>query len=185
MSDHPGRYSARIVLGLLSQHPPYSWCFPLVLFHLWIPTLFSGYKSHWPMLCSQLSPISLPHCTIPLQCSQYLWQWSWIKSDFSYLTKVFEHFPSFLHFFILHPRIYHWFQRKRKGEGEWVGGREREKKHRCERTINQLPPKWAVTGDWTCNLGMCPNQESNPWPFGLQDNTPTNWAIPTRVNIFF
>ena len=30
-----------------------------------------------------------------------------------------------------------------------------------ERNINQLPPVCAPTGDWTYNLGMCPDWESN------------------------
>ena len=41
------------------------------------------------------------------------------------------------------------------------GGRE-------ERNIYQLPP--------TCDLGICPNQGSNPQPFGVLDGAPTDWA---------
>ena len=43
--------------------------------------------------------------------------------------------------------------------------------------------------DWTRNLGMCPDRESHPRPFGgactgqhvAQDNTPTNWATRARA----
>ena len=42
------------------------------------------------------------------------------------------------------------------------GGRERE------RNIDKLPVVCAPTGDQTLNLGMCPDQQSNPQPFGLQ-----------------
>ena len=45
-----------------------------------------------------------------------------------------------------------------------------------ERSINWLPPKCALTGDQTCNWGMCPDGKANPQPFGVQDNAPTNWA---------
>ena len=33
------------------------------------------------------------------------------------------------------------------------------------------------TGDQTCKLGMCPDWEPNPWPFGVWDHAPTKWAI--------
>ena len=33
VSDHPGRPSARILLGQFSQNPPYPWCLLLVVFH--------------------------------------------------------------------------------------------------------------------------------------------------------
>ena len=37
--------------------------------------------------------------------------------------------------------------------------------------------------DQTRTLGMYPDQESNPQPFGLWDNAPTNWAIAARAQI--
>ena len=60
-------------------------------------------------------------------------------------------------------------------ETEWGGAREREPVM-WERNIDWLPPIRAPTRDWTWNLGMCPDQESNPQPFGVQDDTPTNRA---------
>ena len=45
------------------------------------------------------------------------------------------------------------------------GGREGEK-HQCVVT-SHTPP----TEDLAHNPGMCPDQESNRQPFGLQDNT--------------
>ena len=32
--------------------------------------------------------------------------------------------------------------------------------------------------------GMCPDQESNRWPFDLGDRCPTNWATPVRAFYF-
>ena len=54
--------------------------------------------------------------------------------------------------------------------------REEEKaiEKESERNINLLPPVCALTGDKTCNLGVCPQWESNPQPFGVQDNAPTD-----------
>ena len=52
-----------------------------------------------------------------------------------------------------------------------------------ERNINWLPLLHTLTGDGICNLDMFPNQESNPWPFGVQDDTSTNWATPARAII--
>ena len=44
---------------------------------------------------------------------------------------------------------------------------------------------YASTGDWTCNLSMCPDQGSNPQDFGTQDDAPTNWAIWPGLGPFF
>ena len=63
--------------------------------------------------------------------------------------------------------------------------RERETDRQTERhtsvwkrNINPLPLICAPTGDQTYNLGMCPDRESNPQPFGVWDDaTPSNWTI--------
>ena len=44
--------------------------------------------------------------------------------------------------------------------------REKERK----RNINELPLVHAPTWDWTCNPGMCPDQESNLRHFALLDD---------------
>ena len=44
--------------------------------------------------------------------------------------------------------------------------REREGKHQCVAACRVLH-----TGDLVCNLGTCPDWESNWWPFGLQVST--------------
>ena len=38
-----------------------------------------------------------------------------------------------------------------------------------ERNINWLPAARAPTRDPTCNPGICPDWELNPWPFSLWD----------------
>ena len=61
-----------------------------------------------------------------------------------------------------------------------------------ERNIDWLPPIHVPTGDWTgdqkCNLGICPEQESNPKPFGIWDNLQIT-ELPARVeyiqNIYY
>ena len=67
-----------------------------------------------------------------------------------------------------------------KGKGkvrgaERGGEKEREREeHRCsEKNMDQLPLVCTLTGGKTCNLGMCPDQESNPQSFSLGDNVPT------------
>ena len=45
-----------------------------------------------------------------------------------------------------------------------------------ERNVNQVPPICTLTGDGTHNLGMCPDWELNPQPFGVQDDATSNWA---------
>ena len=42
---------------------------------------------------------------------------------------------------------------------------------------------YASNGDQICNLGKCPDQESNPQTFGLQDDTPANWATQARAEL--
>ena len=39
-----------------------------------------------------------------------------------------------------------------------------------------MPPTHTLTGDRTHNLGMCPDLELSPQPFGVQDDVPTNLA---------
>ena len=45
-----------------------------------------------------------------------------------------------------------------------------------KRNIDWLPPICTLIGDQTNNLGICPDWESNPLIFGIQDDAPTNWA---------
>ena len=65
-------------------------------------------------------------------------------------------------------------------------GREGKETSMRERNIRGLPLSHAPTRGQTCNLGMCPEWESNSWPFGLWEDAPTNWAILARAkfNIF-
>ena len=45
-----------------------------------------------------------------------------------------------------------------------------------ERNIDRLPPTHTPSRDQNCYLGMCPDWELNPSPFGVRDDTPTNWV---------
>ena len=71
------------------------------------------------------------------------------------------------------------------GEVTWVGHslnlathilkQERERGASVfERNIDLLPPTHAPTGDQTHSPGVCPDQGSNPQPFGVQDDAPTH-----------
>ena len=62
----------RILLGQFSQNPSYSWCFLLVIFHLWPPVCSLAVNSHFLMQVLELGPVSFPDCNIPLQWSLYL-----------------------------------------------------------------------------------------------------------------
>ena len=83
----------------------------------------------------------------------------------------------------IHSRLFLFFNPHAKiclliSEKERERGRE---KHRCE--IDNVREKdWsaasctAPSGDWTLSLDMCPDQESNPQPFGVWDDAPANWV---------
>ena len=53
-------------------------------------------------------------------------------------------------------------------------GREKEREILMwDRNIDWLLPIHTPTGNWTCNLSMCPDWELNSHPFGVRDDTPT------------
>ena len=67
-------------------------------------------------------------------------------------------------------------ERERKGERE---------KYQCETSTGSLPyvPR-APSRDQTHNLGMCPDQELNLWPFGIWDDasaTEPHWPELQKV----
>ena len=62
---------------------------------------------------------------------------------------------------------------------EWETERKRE------RNIDLLPPVCTLTRDRTCNLGMCPDWESNTQHFGAQNDAPVNWATQPGLCFFF
>ena len=54
-----------------------------------------------------------------------------------------------------------------------------------ERNTDLLPSHTCPDWELNCSLGLCPNWESNPWPFGLQDSAPINWATLARAKKLF
>ena len=69
-----------------------------------------------------------------------------------------------------------------EGESKRERERERERERNMdERNTNQLPPIHTPTGDGTRNLGMYPDQESNPQHVGALDDVPTNWATQPEL----
>ena len=67
-------------------------------------------------------------------------------------------------YFILFFKILFIF-RERTREGEREG-----EKHQCERETSIRNLLYAPTWGPGCNLGLCPDWESNQQPFGLQDD---------------
>ena len=66
--------------------------------------------------------------------------------------------------------------RNREGQRGREEGGERGK-HWCEReTLISCLLIRTPTGGWTSKLGMCPDRDLNPQPFGQWDDAPTNWA---------
>ena len=50
---------------------------------------------------------------------------------------------------------------------------EEERERGTEIDIDHLPPLCVLTGDQTCNLGMCPDPELNLQPLGVWGDAPT------------
>ena len=59
---------------------------------------------------------------------------------------------------------------------------QRERKEERERNIDCLPPLCTPTRNRT--QGTCPDWGSNPPPFGVWDNAPTNWATRPGLQAF-
>ena len=97
---------------------------------------------------------------------------------------TFSFFVLFL--FKPHPRIYSLILRggERERERGKKGGRE------GERGIDVREKHWLVSShtcfdlDWTCNLGMCPDQGTNPQLFGVWDDVST-MSHPARATFSF
>lgn len=58
----------------------------------------------------------------------------------------------------------------------FINLREKGRKGKSKRNIDWLPPICTLTSGGTGNLDICPNRESNPRPFGIQGDSPTNGA---------
>ena len=71
----------------------------------------------------------------------------------------------FLHFNMITKKFFFFFLLRKTGENRWerVGEKHQCKKHHS--VASHMHPDQ----DWTCKPGMCPDQESNRWPFALQD----------------
>ena len=66
----------------------------------------------------------------------------------------------------------------------FIDSRERDEGRERERNIIWLPLAHAPTRDWTPNLGMCLEWESNLWPFGnTLTSWPFVWSFPPRSRI--
>ena len=120
-----------------------------------------------------MSALMKPPCHSKLAKSQIQCFCTTLLKNFSTLSFFYAPFSpvagSFLdphHLFFF--KCYLFIFRERGREGEREG-----EKHWCERETSVsclLSDPWSLTRDWTHNLGMCPDQESNQWPFSLQDN---------------
>ena len=65
-------------------------------------------------------------------------------------------------------------------EKGWKEERERDTSME-ERNIDQLPPVHTPTTVRTQNPGMCPDQESNRQPFGVQGQRSKQLSHPARA----
>ena len=117
------------------------------------------------------------HCTLYLHCVTFLYG-SYTVCNYSFSFMTFDWCLSLAqdsrnrNHILLFLKYAYWFVRERKGERERE--RERDWLHIC-----------TPTRDWTQNLGMCPDWESNLQPFGVRDDAPTNWDTLASVRRCF
>ena len=109
-------------------------------------------------LCSVMWPC-LTNCTSDYE--------NCVGFDCRRLAKVFS---SFFFFLNPHPRICLLIL-------EWEEGRENN--------IDWLPLVCALTGDWTCNIGICPDLGLNPQPFWCMGQRSNQLRHPARVVFSF
>ena len=103
-----------------------------------------------------------------------------------------SHYPLLFFFFKKNPHLRTFFSLLLEGRGERKRtrerGRKREEKERERETLIGCFLVWArpgrasaLTGDQTCNPGMCPDLDLNPQSFGPWGDAPTNGATPARA----
>ena len=111
--------------------------------------------SHWPCPWVSILPhpwqrllFSISDYSHPSGCDVVHFLFDLLSPSFSFLKNDF---------------IYLFLERgeRRDKEGE---------KHWCKEKQLLVVSHTAPTGNLACSLGMCPDQESNPWPFGLWDH---------------
>ena len=101
------------------------------------------------------------HTTVLIWLLNYLKEnEQYIKMDFIYLWC-----KTFIFFFLILTRGYVFWFFKLILESE----EERERKR--ERNIDWYPLVYAPARDWTCKVGLCPDQGSNTKPFGAWNDT--------------
>ena len=139
------------------------------------------------------TPVENPHRHG--ECANSHTQWRWPRIDFLKISVILKRgyqrtYETFLLYFIFiyfyyfvnpHPRICLLILERKEG-----GERETERETSMwERNINGLPPLHTLTGDWTCSLGMCPEQGLNLQPFGVWDVTPTKHTTQQGQRLCF
>ena len=74
-----------------------------------------------------------------------------------------------------------------KRERQREGGRERNINMIYKRNIGWLPPVCVLSRDQTCDLGWCPDGESDPQTFGVWDGMtePPSWGRDFCTYLYF
>ena len=76
--------------------------------------------------------------------------------------------------------IYLFTFREREREGKWGG-----EKYQCKRNIYRLSLLHTPTRDWTCNPGMCPDQQLNQLPSSSRNNAQPTEPCWSGLEILF
>ena len=105
--------------------------------------------------------------------------WSWTLNNAGVKDADLKcSWKSAYNFFNPHPRICLMIFRG-------VGWDRESETSMWEGDIDWLLPLRTMTWDRTCDLGMCPDWELNPQPFGAMDDAPISWATPPKPYVTF
>ena len=95
-----------------------------------------------------------------------IWRWLWSPLIIIVGTSIFINYFSFWGSFHMLNLLFFFFILTWGHFFHCFGREEGREKHRCEREASIGCSRTCPTREGTCNLDMCPNQESNLQPFG-------------------
>ena len=156
------------------------------MYDLQVFFLFHGFSLYF--LDCVVCNTNILHFDVTILSYSFLFCWMYsvisqkpLQNPMSRFTPVFFWQCFFKNYYFLNPQprisFLLIFREKGREDRERQTDRHRQTDRGVNvRNINQLSPIHALTSDWTCYLGMCPDWDLNMQPFGVWDDAPTSWT---------